>query len=191
MEQYVPLPQFKSNLTKIITHPSVKAHSPNIILITPPPVEETLLEALLIEWGVTGETRKATVVAEYAAAVREVAKENDVAILDVWGLCMEKTGYKVGDVLPGSKELGKNEVLAEFLYDGKYFLLKWRIVLLISEIGLHLGGAGYKVAFDGLAKLIKEKWPEYPPYMMPYKVKVGWEKEQGDRFWDIAEPTVS
>jgi hypothetical protein len=33
--------------------------------------------------------------------------------------------------------------------------------------------------------LIKEKWPEYEPYKMPYAVKADWELEQGEEFWDV------
>jgi hypothetical protein len=52
-------------------------------------------------------------------------------------------------------------------------------------LGLHLSPKGYKVVFDGLIKLIKENWPEFPPYKMPFQLKVGWEVELGDQFWDV------
>ena len=45
--------------------------------------------------------------------------------------------------------------------------------------------AGYRIVFDELVKLIKENWPEYPPYKMIYKVKLPWEKEKGAEFWDV------
>ena len=51
--------------------------------------------------------------------------------------------------------------------------------------GLHISPQGYRIAFDGLVKLIKEKWPEYPPYKMPYTVKVQWEKDMGSEHWDV------
>jgi hypothetical protein len=35
-----------------------------------------------------------------------------------------------------------------------------------------------------MIKLLKDKWPEYPPYKMPYAVKVPWELELGSSFWD-------
>ena len=54
-------------------------------------------------------------------------------------------------------------------------------------IGLHLTPEGYKVVFDELLKVLKKEYPDYPPYQMPYTVKVPWEKSRGDQFWDIAE----
>lgn len=50
---------------------------------------------------------------------------------------------------------------------------------------MHLSPKGYQVVFDGLIALIKEKWPEFPPYKMPFAVKVGWERELGDQLWDV------
>jgi len=83
-------------------------------------VEETIIEELLRTNGSINETRKAKDAAEYAEVVREVGKENGVAVLDVWTAFMEKAGWKAGDaVLPGSKELGKDAVLADLLYDGE------------------------------------------------------------------------
>jgi len=83
-------------------------------------VEETIIEEGLKVVGSTDETRKAQDAAEYAKVVREVGKENGVAVLDVWTAFMEKAGWKAGDaVLPGSKELGKDAVLADLLYDGE------------------------------------------------------------------------
>jgi hypothetical protein len=32
-----------------------------------------------------------------------------------------------------------------------------------------------------------EKWPEYPPYKMPYAVKVPWEMGFGDQLGDVRE----
>jgi hypothetical protein len=52
-------------------------------------------------------------------------------------------------------------------------------------IGLHLTPAGYKVVFEELVKVLREKFPEFPPYKMPYGVKVPWETARGDQFWDV------
>lgn len=64
-------------------------------------------------------TRDAGVTAEYAQAVREVGREADVPVLDVWTAFMERAGWKEGDVLNGTKELGKDPVLKTLLSDGR------------------------------------------------------------------------
>jgi hypothetical protein len=71
------------------------------------------------EWGNFGESRKAGDAKEYARIVKEVGKESGVSVLDVWGVFMERAGWKDGDMLPGSLELGMSEVLGELLDDGK------------------------------------------------------------------------
>ncbi|KAK0112680.1 hypothetical protein ONS95_014419 [Cadophora gregata] len=168
--QFVPPEQFKSNLLAIINHAAVKAHSPNIILITPPPFEESLLVELQKLWGATGETRKAKDAQEYAEIVKQVGKETNLPVVDAWGLCMEKAGWKgeSGEVLPGGDAEVRNAVLAELLHDG-----------------LHLSPSGYKIVFDGLIAVLRKHWPELPPYKMPFTEKVPWEIELGDQMWDV------
>ncbi|KAH8812661.1 GDSL Lipase/Acylhydrolase family protein-like protein [Xylogone sp. PMI_703] len=169
--QYIPIDQYKRNLIELINHPSVKALSPNIILLTPPPVEETVLDETRDQLGgYTGVVRQAKDAAEYAEVVKQVGRETGVPVVDVWSAFMERSGWKAGseEALPGSAVLGKDKVLAELLHDG-----------------LHLGPEGYKIVFDELTKLIKEKWPAFPPYKMPYVNKVAWELERGDQFWDV------
>jgi len=167
--QHVPLARFKKNLLSIIHHPLVTAHTPKIILLTPPPVEETVLtEQLRAEDSPEG-IRKAKDAAEYAEAVREVGKEAGVAVLDVWTDFMKAAGWEGGDaVLPGSIALGKDPVLAGLLYDG-----------------LHLSDKGYRRVYNGLMKLIVETWPDQNPARMPWARKVKWELDLGDTFWDI------
>lgn len=99
----------------------MKAHSPHIILITPPPFEESVLKQLQEDWGYTGETRKAKDSAEYAEIVREVGKETGLSVLDIWSAFMDKAGWHAGDSLPipGSIELGRSAALAELMYDGE------------------------------------------------------------------------
>jgi lysophospholipase L1-like esterase len=94
-------------LLEIINHPVVTVHSPNIILITPPPFEETMLLKLLEEWGSPPPTRKAVDAQHYAELVKEVGKEAGLPVLDIWSAFMEKAGWK-------SKEL------EELLYDGEF-----------------------------------------------------------------------
>jgi lysophospholipase L1-like esterase len=100
----------------------VRVHNPNIILITPPPFEETMLVKLLEEWGAPPPTRKAADAKLYAEIVKEVGREAGVPALDIWSAFMEKAGWKEGDTLPipGTLELGKSKELEELLYDGRF-----------------------------------------------------------------------
>jgi lysophospholipase L1-like esterase len=120
--QYVPPDRFKKNLHEIINHATIKVHTPNIILITPPPFEETMLVNLLEEWGAPPPTRKATDAQLYAELVKEVGKEAEVPVVDIWSAFMEKAGWKAGDPLPipGTLELGKSATLEELSYDGEF-----------------------------------------------------------------------
>ena len=101
------------------------AHNPNIILFTPPPVEETITydghKQMNANNGVEGEIviRKAVDAKAYADAVKEVGEDESVAVVDVWGACMKKAEWKEGDeTLPGTRELGRSEGLAGLVYDG-------------------------------------------------------------------------
>ena len=59
------------------------------------------------------------------------------------------------------------------------------------RLGLHLSAQGYKLVFEELKKLLKEKWPEYPLYKMPYAVKVDWEREWGSGYWDVENDAIA
>jgi hypothetical protein len=98
----------------------VKAQAPKIILLTPGPMEETMLTQLKAEQNVPlHEIRKAKDAGEYAAVVGEVGMETGVPVLDIWTMFMQKAGWDGEESLPGSKELGKHLVLESFFYDGK------------------------------------------------------------------------
>jgi isoamyl acetate esterase len=72
-----------------------------------------------LKWG--GEPRKQKDAKAYAEAVKEVGRELGVPVVDAWSAFMEKAGWKMGDeVLVGTKESGKSEVLEELLYDGQF-----------------------------------------------------------------------
>ena len=118
--QNVPVAKFKENLASIINHPLVKAQSPNIILITPPPVEETDIYKTHTDGNWGGEHRKQVDAREYANAVKEVGAELSVPVLDSWKILMEKAGWKEGDDLIGLRENGRNAALGDFFYDGKF-----------------------------------------------------------------------
>ena len=97
----------------------MKAQSPHIILFTNPPVEETVLLDINKENGSTDEIRRAKDAKEYAEKTKEVGKEYNLPVLDVWSAFMNETGWDGQGALPGSEEVGKNETLADLLHDGE------------------------------------------------------------------------
>ena len=120
--QHVPLARFAANLkqmVQMVKSPKSLRYSPTtrIILISPPPVNTFVRRAALqARDPPIPLDRGFEVTQAYAEAVRDVAKEEDVAFVDVWTAVWEATG--------------KNEQsLSKFLSDG-----------------LHLNEAGYQVS---------------------------------------------
>jgi isoamyl acetate esterase len=144
-KQHVPLDRYRTNLKRILTHPSVKAHKPTIFLVTPPPVNETHLEAEDLKKN-QGLTREQIVTQTYAEAARDVAKElkddQDVVLVDLWKVLMDEAqrltgGYKDGDLL-GSRAAGDNQALRGLLADGLH-LTKKGYELFLKEVVKHVG----------------------------------------------------
>jgi hypothetical protein len=71
------------------------------------------------ENGETDQIRRAKDAKLYAEATKEIGKEFNLPVLDVWSAFMGVAGWKGTGLLPGSEELGKNKVLASFLHDGE------------------------------------------------------------------------
>ncbi|KAK4048738.1 isoamyl acetate-hydrolyzing esterase [Microbotryomycetes sp. JL221] len=108
----ITLEQFKSNLRTIVAlvrDPTSSFHQPDsrFILITPPPVD-----------------------VDYAEAVKEVAKELEVPVVDCWTAIT-------------SAARDTEEGLGRFLRDG-----------------LHLTPAGYAIVTDGVRSVIEQHLPE-------------------------------
>ena len=144
-KQHVPLDRYRANLKRILTHPSVTAHKPTILLVTPPPINETHLEAEDLKKN-QGLTREQAVTQQYAEAAREVAREfkdnQDVILVDLWGALMNEAkrlteGYKEGDLL-GSRETGDNLALRGLLVDGLH-LTKEGYGIFLREVVKHVG----------------------------------------------------
>jgi isoamyl acetate esterase len=114
----VPLEQFVQNLKTIISYPQAKGQSPHIVLITPPPICEHILEELDNAAG-AALRRRATMAKSYADAVRQLGSDLHIPVLDMWSLFMAKAGWKEGEPLPGSRDVPKSQVLAELMYDGR------------------------------------------------------------------------
>lgn len=118
-DQHVPLDKFKRNLRAIVNHTSVIAQKPEMILITPPPVNEYKLEESDLVKGLTDPRRTAEHTKKYADATRQVGADLNVVVLDIWSIFMAKAGWKDGDPLVGSKKVARSEVLENLLADGK------------------------------------------------------------------------
>lgn len=118
--QHVPVERYKQNLIDIINHSAVKAHNPRIILVTPPPMNEYVAEENDRSKGLMDRRRTADHTKMYADAAREVAKEQNVAVLDLWSVLMKHAGWSEGEhPLPGSKKLPRNPFMRMMLHDGK------------------------------------------------------------------------
>ncbi|KDQ12349.1 hypothetical protein BOTBODRAFT_67540 [Botryobasidium botryosum FD-172 SS1] len=130
--QYVPLEKFKQNLLSIISmvrQPTSEWYSPStrVILITPPPVNEKLwLDRRLVRSR------------EYADAVKQVAQEAGVGVVDAWTAIWESAGET-------------EENLRDYLYDG-----------------LHLNAEGYRIVYDRLIETISMQHPELHYDSLPY-----------------------
>ena len=144
-KQHVPLDRYRANLKRILTHPSVNAHKPTILLVTPPPINEAHLEAEDLKKN-HGLTREQAVTQQYAEAARAVARElkddRDVILVDLWAALMGEAqrlteGYKADNLL-GSRETGDNLALRRLLIDGLH-LTKEGYEIFLREVVKHVG----------------------------------------------------
>lgn len=157
--QQVLLEVYKKNIKMLIEHPLVKAHDPRVVLVTPPPIEETLCEGVDASKGIPL-CRRAARTRLFAQAVADFSEfqSDKLLVLNLWESFMALTiqntaGYQpqyVGPIL-GSKELGLNAFLRSIVPDG-----------------LHLNEKGYTIFLNTLLEKMKQKWPADGPMEMPY-----------------------
>lgn len=93
---------------------------PKILLITPSPVDEYQLEPIGTIQDQGGPQRTAANTKRYAETCREVGRELNVPVVDLWSVFMKAAGWKEGLPLPGSKETESNDVLKTLLLQGKH-----------------------------------------------------------------------
>jgi lysophospholipase L1-like esterase len=169
--QCVPLPEFRSNLIKIISTFSGRKQ-PRIILITNPPIDERTQGALDRSKGYelrrTAEHTKL-----YADAVRNVGNDLGIAVVDLWTAIMLKAGWKPNSPtpLPGCTDVPPNPVLSEHLSDGtksSTHLPSSHFKRLTTRIGLHLSTTGYKLLSALLRNSIATHWPDQLPENLPF-----------------------
>lgn len=118
-QQHVPIGRFKVNLHLICIHPAVQAHSARIILITPPPINEHLMEPSDLANGHKQLRRTSETTKLYAEAVKEVGSQLDLPVVDLWSAFMKTAGWKIGEPLVGLKSGPESAVLGELMYDGE------------------------------------------------------------------------
>jgi hypothetical protein len=123
-QQNVPLDAFTTNLHAILSHKHLTGRPGlRIILITPPPVDERMLRAAdsanIPDFN--GLRRTAETTSKYAEAVRQVGRDRNVKVCDVWSAMMREAGWDANSTapLPGSEDADENAVLRRFFSDGK------------------------------------------------------------------------
>ena len=171
-KQCCPLPEYVQNLKDIVTHPTVTAHNPRIILITPPPINEYKLEAADREKGYVEARRSAENTRMYATACREVGEELGIAVLDFWSIVMAKTGWSDGEPLAGSRKAMRSRVLGDLFIDGISIQIRLKrqitVWMLNASPGLHFLPPAYKLLHKSLMELILQQWPDQNPMNMPF-----------------------
>lgn len=146
-KQGIPLERYKANLKSIITHPHITVHKPKILLITPPPLDQTRLTVCDTIESTEHEvvTRHAAVSATYSEAARQVAAEvPGTVLIDLHKAIMDKAVSMTPNMTPD-----------DFDADGKPLLgypdkKRGGLEQLLPD-GLHLSGDAYRV-FYGLVK---------------------------------------
>jgi len=116
--QHVPLEQYRENIVKLATHESVVAQKCRVILITPAPIDERLCLDTDSAKGIHVMRRTAENTAQYAEVVRQIGRQLNMPVLDLWSAFMRAAGWKQGEVLPGSSKIPQNQVLVRLLHDG-------------------------------------------------------------------------
>ncbi|KAL0947078.1 hypothetical protein HGRIS_013219 [Hohenbuehelia grisea] len=153
--QHVPLPKFTENIRKlvhIVKSPESDYYSPDtrIILITPPPINTYQRKADLASRNPPLELdRKFEITQAYAKAVKDVGREEGVAVCDIWSIFWEAVGRD-------------EQSLSRFFSDG-----------------LHPNEAGYTIVYESLMKTIQNEYPELHhlnlPYVFPPWAEINWD----------------
>jgi lysophospholipase L1-like esterase len=126
--QHVPLDEYVSNLENIITHPSVTAHNPKVVLVAPAPIDEHLVWAHDKSQGRAAVSRKNVDLKKYSEAVVGLGEKLGIPVVNLWKTFMSKTGWKEAEwkqskPILGSLELPQSEELVRLLHDGKHRIL--------------------------------------------------------------------
>ncbi|EWG41328.1 hypothetical protein FVEG_03464 [Fusarium verticillioides 7600] len=136
--QHCDLDTFKTNVRRILNWEGVKLHKTKVLLVTPSPVEEYRLPH-------DGQGR-ADRVAMYADAIRDIGKQENVPVVDLWTAMMRTANWQdtaVEGILPGSSRTVPSVELGRLFYDG-----------------LHLNEEGYRIYMEELLRVLEAEVPE-------------------------------
>ncbi|KAG9243339.1 GDSL Lipase/Acylhydrolase family protein-like protein [Calycina marina] len=147
-KQHVPLDQYQENIKNIINHPLVQAHNPEILVVTPPLINEAHLKAEDAKKGYEEVSRENMVTSQYATAVRDAVAEvrsEKVHVVDLWKAMMMAFGPNTSkkydkEEFPNNVS-GDNDGLRALLVDG-----------------LHLTGEGYKMFLKQVLPFVGPDW---------------------------------
>ncbi|KAK3357439.1 SGNH hydrolase-type esterase domain-containing protein [Lasiosphaeria hispida] len=148
--QHVTLDRFKANLASIITHPTIAAHKPKIFLVTPPPLDEIRLTRLDLAAGHASATRHTRISAAYSEAVRQVAAQQGVTLVDLHKALMDTAIAKTPGFDPSGPALGDPECgvrghLEHMLPDG-----------------LHMSAESYRIFYSIVQPHVGSEWEGAP-----------------------------
>ena len=116
--QYVPLPQYRVNLTGILrhlTHCSLGSTSLRFILVTPAPIYEAKALETDRKRGFEVMRRREGNTALYAQGVRDVGKELGIPVLDLWELIEADSRKSSNEV-----DRDQNERFNKYFSDGEF-----------------------------------------------------------------------
>lgn len=102
----------------------------------------------------------------YADACRGIGEELNLPVVDLWGAFMSKAGWKEGEPLTGSIDVARNEVLQNLLRDGKC-LFRSLFNNTDNLEGLHFNPEGYRLMYNEVMKVIRERIPDQSPERLP------------------------
>ncbi|KUI65055.1 hypothetical protein VM1G_01117 [Cytospora mali] len=145
--QGLPIDQYKANLKQIITHPNVTAHSPKVLVVTPPPLDEIRTTELdTPKYGKSARQQARS--AAYSQAARDVAAEVPGTVcIDLQKALMDHAiantpGWDASLPPLGSVEGGRRGYLEKLLPDG-----------------LHMSGEAYRVLWALVEREIEPQFP--------------------------------
>ncbi|OJD35059.1 gdsl lipase acylhydrolase family protein [Diplodia corticola] len=147
-KQHVCLEAYTQNLRAICMHECVKAHSPALIIVTPPPVNERKMEPVDILKGHNGLQRTAANTKKYADAARKVGEDLKIPVLDLHTIFMQRSP----------------EELEDFMYDGLH-LTPQAYKIVVDEL------------MSLIASAYPDQLPDKIPFVLPaWNDEEGWSR---------------